>query len=94
MLGVMTMSQLTVILPPELEQQIYQRFVTLAHEAVNEVAGNHKRYYTQAELMKLFRCSIDVIKDWVNGGLRYFNKGNSIMFDWEDVVMHIESIKK
>lgn len=78
--------QLQVILPQEVQDQIYQLFVVLAREAINEVTNTHrKRYVSQNELCKLMHCSHAVVKEWIAQGLPYFNKGNSIMFVLDEV---------
>ncbi|MBF6625737.1 hypothetical protein IU402_04025 [Aerococcaceae bacterium zg-BR9] len=82
---------LQVVLPQEQQDQLYQLFVNLALKAVEEVStANTKRYLTQNELMKLFRCNLEVVNRWKAQGLRYFNKGNSIMYDLEDVHQFID----
>lgn len=78
--------QLQVILPQEVQDQIYQLFVALATQAINEVdQAHHKRYVSQNELCKMMRCSHGVVKDWIAQGLPYFNKGNAIMFVLDEV---------
>lgn len=80
------MSDLVVKLPEETEKQIYQLFVSLGMQALEEVQkASYKRYLTQTELMRMMRCNLEVIKEWQAQGLPYFRKGNSIMYDLEDV---------
>lgn len=80
-----------VTLPQEQEEQLYRLFVNLAMEAFKEVgAVSNKRYYTQNEVMKMFKCNLKLINNWKVQGLRHFRKGNSIMYDIEDIHAFIE----
>lgn len=84
--------KLQVVLPEHTQEQIYQLFVSLAREATKEVIETStKKYVTQNELRKLFKCSTQVIKEWIDLGLPYFKKGNSIMFILDEVDQFIKS---
>lgn len=88
--------QLQVILPKEIEAQIYQMYLSIANKAVDEATKNvtvNKRYLNKKQLAKYFQCSPLVIDDWVRNGLKSFNKGREIMFDMHDVEEYLETIK-
>lgn len=83
--------RLEVTLPQAQQEQLYELFVQLALNAVNEVDKvKTKPYLNQKELMALFHCGSDVIKGWINQGLPYFEKGNSKMFRMVDVDAFIQ----
>lgn len=88
--------QLQVILPKEIEAQIYQMYLSIANKAIDEATKNvtvNKRYLNKKQLAKYFQCSPLVIDDWVRNGLKSFNKGREIMFDMHDVEEYLETIK-
>lgn len=88
--------QLQVILPKEIESQIYQMYLSIARKAVED--ATHKvtvniRYLNKKQLSEYFQCAPRVIDDWVSRGLKTFVKGRECMFDMRDVEEFLETIK-
>lgn len=89
--------RLTVHLPPELENELYREFLTIARLAVEEATKGvmkNERFLNQKQLAEYFKCGVNVIAEWRVMGLKSFMKGKEIMFDMEDVVAFLDTIKK
>jgi hypothetical protein len=94
----MNQTSIPVYLPENVQQQIYQEMLELAHKAVEKAqeevkATSNTRYLNKKALCEYFTCAPRVIEQWQKEGLRSFLKGKEIMFDINDVHEFLEKKK-
>jgi hypothetical protein len=94
----MNQTSIPVYLPENVQQQIYQELLELAHKAVKKAkeevkATSNTRYLNKKGLCEYFACAPRVIEQWQKEGLRSFLKGKEIMFDINDVHEFLEKKK-
>ena len=94
----MNQTSIPVYLPENVQQQIYQELLELAHKAVKKAkeevkATSNTRYLNKKGLCEYFACAPRVIEQWQKEGLKSFLKGKEIMFDLKDVHEFLEKKK-
>jgi hypothetical protein len=85
-----------VMLDPEYEEEIFNRFTELADEAIKqsvERASIHKQFLTQKEVMEELRIGHVVMNDLYEKGLRFIKIGNKKLIDIDDLKETLNKLK-
>lgn len=83
-------------LDPEYEEEIFNRFIQLADEAIKqsiERASIHKQFLTQKEVMKELRIGHVVMNDLYENGLHFIKIGNKKLIDIDDLKETLNKLK-
>ena len=85
-----------VQLDPEYEKVIFNRFIELADEAIQqsiERASMHKQFLTQKEVMEELRIGHVVMNDLYENGLQFIKIGNKKLIDVDDLKETLNKLK-
>lgn len=85
-----------VQLDPEYEEMIFNRFIELADEAIQqsiERASVHKQFLTQKEVMEELRIGHVVMNDLYENGLQFIKIGNKKLIDMDDLKETLDKLK-
>lgn len=85
-----------VQLDPEYEKVIFNRFIELADEAIQqsiERASIHKQFLTQKEVMEELRIGHVVMNDLYENGLQFIKIGNKKLIDVDDLKETLNKLK-
>lgn len=83
-------------LDPEYEEEIFNRFIELADEAIKqsvERASIHKQFLTQKEVMEELRIGHVVMNDLYENGLQFIKIGNKKLIDIDDLKETLNQLK-
>jgi len=89
-------SKFQVQLDPEYEKVIFNRFIELADEAIQqsiERASIHKQFLTQKEVMEELRIGHVVMNDLYENGLQFIKIGNKKLIDVDDLKETLNKLK-
>ena len=88
--------KIQVQLDPEYEKVIFNRFIELADEAIQqsiERASIHKQFLTQKEVMEELRIGHVVMNDLYENGLQFIKIGNKKLIDVDDLKETLNKLK-
>lgn len=83
-------------LDPEYEEEIFQRFIELADEAVKQAverASIQNQFLTQKQCMEQLRIGHAVMNDLYNNGLQFIKIGNKKLIDIDDLKETLNKLK-
>lgn len=83
-------------LDPEYEEEIFNRFIELADEAIKqsvERASIQKQFLTQQDVMKQLRIGSVVMNDLYENGLQFIKIGNKKLIDIDDLKETLNKLK-
>lgn len=89
-------SKFQVMLDPEYEEEIFNRFTELADEAIRqsvERASIHKQFLTQKEVMEELRIGHVVMNNLYENGLQFIKIGNKKLIDIDDLKETLNKLK-